>query len=173
MDFVYDIEDLSRLSNVSKKTVYEFRKKNEDFFRENSTKVKTDSTKTKPKIMYNQMVLDLLLGQYGQGNNDTIITAAVGGTKTKLPSEPQKLKEAPPETKEDKSTISELETKIKALEAKIEALEEERREMVNQNGNLLLLLSQEKQEKMLLLPAPKKSFGERLKSIFHKDNGTN
>lgn len=174
MDFPYDIQDLSRLSKISKATVYNFIKKNQDYIKDNSTKIKTDSTKTKPKTMYSQGVLDLLLAQYGQGNNDTINNAVVGGTSTKLSSEPQKREETPPEAQEEgegyKSTISELETKIKALEAKIEALEEERREMVKQNGNLLLLLSQEKQEKALLLPAPKKTIGARLKELFSKGN---
>ena len=172
MLFPYDIEDLSRLANVSKKTVYEYKKKNKALFTENSTKVKAEG-KTKPKTMYSQAVLDLLLAQYGQGNDGTIVGASAGGNATELPSEPQKRDETPPEAAEDKSTITALQTKIEALEAQIEALEAERRELLKQNGNILLLLSQEKAEKALLLPAPKKSFGERIKALFHKDGSTN
>lgn len=171
MLFPYDIEDLSRLAKVSKKTIYEYKKKNEALFTENSTKVKAEG-KTKPKTMYSQAVLDLLLAQYGQGNDGTIVGASAGGNATELPSEPQKREETPPEAAEAaegyKSTINALQAKIEALEAQIEALGEERRELIKQNGNLLLLLSQEKQEKALLLPAPKKTIGERLKGIFSK-----
>lgn len=172
MDFPYDIQDLSKLSKVSKATVYNFIKKNQDFIKENSTKIKTDSTKTKPKTMYSQGVLDLLLAQYGQGNDDTIVSASDGGSLHQPSSLPQNIKKTPPEApeaiEECKTTINALQTKIEALEAQIEALGEERRELIKQNGNLLLLLSQEKQEKALLLPAPKKTIGERLKGLFSK-----
>lgn len=172
MEYPYQVDDLARLSNISKTTIYTFLGKNKDFAQKNSTKIKTAKTKTKPKTMYSQEVLDLLLAQYGQGNDNTIVSASAGGTPIKPSSESQKHEETPPETKEDiegyKSTINALQTKIEALEAQIEVLGEERRELVKQNGNLLLLLSQEKQEKALLLPAPKKTIGERLKGIFSK-----
>lgn len=189
MDYPYKLEDLSRLVKISNQTVYRIIKKNQDFFKDNSKKVKG---KTKPITLYNQAVLDFLLAQYGEKRDniitpevaggsfidgertdDIILNDAPGGTSTELPSEPQKHEETPPEAAEDKSTITALQTKIEALEAQIEALEAERRELVKQNGNILLLLSQEKAEKALLLPAPKKSFGERIKALFHKDGSTN
>ena len=173
MEYPYKIQDLSQLSKISNPTIYKIFKKNQDFIADNSKKVKG---KTKPMTLYSQAVLDLLLSQYGQGNDGTIVNGSAGGTTTELPSEPQKREETPPEAAEaaeDKSTITALQTKIEALEAQIEALEAERRELVKQNGNILLLLSQEKAEKALLLPAPKKSFGERIKALFHKDGSTN
>ncbi len=170
MEYPYKIQDLSRLSKISNPTIYKIFKKNQDFIADNSKKVKG---KTKPMTLYSQAVLDLLLAQYGQGNDGTIVNASAGGNATELPSEPQKHEETPPEAAEDKSTITALQTKIEALEAQIEALEAERRELLKQNGNILLLLSQEKAEKALLLPAPKKSFGERIKALFHKDGSTN
>lgn len=173
MEYPYKLQDLSRLAKISNQTIYRIIKKNQDFFQDNSTKVKG---KTKPITLYSQAVLDLLLAQYGQGNDETIVNASDGGTTTKLSSEPQKHEETPPEAAEaateDKSTIAALQTKIEALEAQIEALEAERRELVKQNGNILLLLSQEKAEKALLLPPPKKPLKERIKSIFHKVDST-
>lgn len=169
MEYPYKIQDLSRLSKISNQTIYKIFKKNQDFIADNSKKVKG---KTKPMTLYSQAVLDLLLSQYGQGNDGTIVGASAGGNATELPSEPQKREETPPEAAEAaegyQSTINTLQAKIEALEAQIEALGEERRELIKQNGNLLLLLSQEKQEKALLLPAPKKTIGERIKGIFSK-----
>ena len=156
MDYPYKLEDLSRLVKISNQTVYRIIKKNQDFFKDNSKKVKG---KTKPITLYNQAALDFLLAQYGEKRDniitpevaggsfidgertdDIILTAVVGGTSTELPSEPQKHEETPPEAA---ATITALQTKIEALEAQIEALEAERRELVKQNGNILLLLSQE------------------------------
>ena len=169
MEYPYKIQDLSQLSKISNQTIYKIFKKNQDFIADNSKKVKG---KTKPITLYSQAVLDLLLAQYGQGNDESMGNASAGGTTTKLSSEPQKRKETPPEAaeaiEEYKTTINALQTKIEALEAKIKALEEERRELVKQNGAILLVLAQEKQEKALLLPAPKKTIGERLKGIFSK-----
>lgn len=169
MEYPYKIQDLSRLSKISNQTIYKIFKKNQDFIADNSKKVKG---KTKPMTLYSQAVLDLLLAQYGQGNDGTIVGASAGGNATELPSEPQKREETPPEAAEAaegyKSTINALKSKIEALEAQIEALGEERRELIKQNGNLLLLLSQEKQEKALLLYPPKKTIGARLKGLFSK-----
>ena len=189
MDYPYGIEDLMEKSGIGKSAIYAFIKKNRDFFKENSASIKDNSTTTKPKIKYNQVALDFLLAHYGSKGADesseTPLLEDASQEFAKAPSEqteatnPQELSEKATKNdsneKLDQTSIEALKAQISALEAKIEALEKElaskegeRKELLNQNGALLLLLSQEKQEKALLLPAPKKSIGERIKGLFSK-----
>ena len=167
MEYSYDIQDLSRLTNVSKATIYANIKKNQEFFKENSRREKSENTKTKPKVKFNQVALDFLLSQYGKKESAESMEGPSNLSENASKNDSEK--------EADQILIKTLQAKIEALEAKIEALEKElaskegeRKELLNQNGALLLLLSQEKQEKALLLPAPKKSIGERIKGIFHK-----
>lgn len=173
MDYPYGIEDLMEKSGIGKSAIYAFIKKNRDFFKDNSASIKDNSTTTKPKIKYNQVALDFLLSQYGKKESaESILSSDRQEVPSNLSENASKNDSA---QEADQIHLEALQTKINALEAKIEALEkelsakeEERKQLLNQNGALLLLLSQEKQEKALLLPAPKKSIGERIKGIFHK-----
>ena len=65
--------------------------------------------------------------------------------------------------------ISALNQKIDALQKALDDKEQERKALFVQNGQLLFLLSQEKQEKQALLPSPKKPILERIKRILKKD----
>ena len=172
MEFSYDIQDLSRLTNVSKATIYANIKKNQEFFKENSRREKSENTKTKPKVKFNQVALDFLLSQYGKKESaESIFSPRLEG--------PSNLSENAlkndSEKEADQILIKTLQAKIEALEAKIEALEKElaskegeRKELLNQNGALILTIQQQQQERMILLPAPKKSIGERIKGLFSK-----
>lgn len=184
MGYPYTVNDLLSIFKISKTTFYSQVKKNQDFFAANSIKVRDEGKKSKSYFKYNQSVFDFFASQYGKGKNETE-SEALGNTapqedastpilekngqedalSAKAPETPT---EAPEGESQYKDTINALQAKIDALEAKLEAAEAERRELVAQNGNLLLLLSQEKQEKQLLLPAPKKTIGERIKSLFRK-----
>lgn len=64
--------------------------------------------------------------------------------------------------------ISELQEKCAKYETEIARLNSENQELIRQNSNILLLLSQEKQEKQALLPAPKISIAKRIRSLFNK-----
>ena len=78
----------------------------------------------------------------------------------------------PPIVRANEATENELNNlKIKYDELKtaFEKVESERQELLKQNGNLLLLLSQEKAEKQMLLPAPRKSIREKIRSLFKKE----
>lgn len=181
MDYPYTVNDIITKFHISKTTFYAQVKKNTDFFTANSTKIKAVGEKNKPFTRYNQAVYDFFASQYG-------IEEAVSAVPlADLEAEPREddrdrerdaveATETPPEsffspaddvkpTQEDKNA---LQAKIEALEAKLAEAEAERKELISQNSHLLLLLSQEKQEKQLLLPAPKKSIGERLKGLFRK-----
>lgn len=72
------------------------------------------------------------------------------------------------ELEKAKAELEDIKGKYAELQAEFEKVEAERKELLEQNGNLLLLLSQEKAEKQKLLPPPHKSIGERIRSIFHR-----
>ena len=65
--------------------------------------------------------------------------------------------------------LNNLKIKYDELKEAYEKVESERQELLKQNGNLLLLLSQEKAEKQMLLPAPRKSIREKIRSLFKKE----
>lgn len=173
MEFPYTVNDLLSTFRISKTTFYNQVKKNPSFFNENSVRVREQDKKNKPSVKYNQSVFDFLASQYGNGET-------VGTFETKAPLEAYTTSDAlPPEMPqataegEGKEThyqeqINALQSQIEALKTQLEQAEGERAELIKQNGNLLLLLNQEKAEKQLLLPEPKKSFSSRLKSLFRK-----
>ena len=161
MDFPYTIEDLSSRCKVSKQSIYSLIKKNQEF-------VKNNSSKRGKKIKYNQEVLNLFLDYYGVKEAEEPSADA-----------PEKAPEAentPQKAEEPSATVSQdepAEEKIKALESQIEALKQElaaareqNSELIRQNGQVLLLLQEEKQEKMKLLPAPKQSLVKKIGNFF-------
>lgn len=181
MEYPYDIQDLSNGCGISKASVYAFIKKNRDFFEDNSIRVRENSTSTKPKVKYNQVAMDFLLSHYGKKNS--IDAQAREGLSPNFPMEEREglsnLRENAPKNasgkEPDQLSIEALQAQISALEAKIEALEkalaekeEERKQLLNQNGALILTIQQQQTERMMLLPAPKKSIGERIKGFFSK-----
>lgn len=151
MEFSFTIQDLCAQLSKSKQSIYQT-------FNRNSQFVKNNSIRVNRKIYYNQAVLDYLTDYYTHG-------APIEAENKPIESP---LREDGGEAAQER--IAALEAKIAALEAELKAKEEERLEMVKQNGALLLLLTQEKQEKQLLLPAPKKSIGARLRAVFGKQN---
>lgn len=150
MDYPYTINDIKTATQVSLQSLYTLIKKNSELIKENSIRKQR-------KIYYNQTAMDFFISYYSE----------------QAPKTPQKAEE-PSENKSSASfRIEALEAERDALQAEIgtlkkqlEAKETERLELLRQNGALLLMLQQEKQEKMLFLPAPKKSFSEKVKSIF-------
>lgn len=184
MDYPYTVNDIITKFHISKTTFYAKVKKNPDFFTANSIKLKAEGEKNKPFTRYNQAVYDFFASQYGiQEEAVSAVPDAVlkterqeddryhGRDTVEAPETPLQSFFSPADdvkpTQEDKNA---LQAKIEALEAKLAEAEAERKELISQNSHLLLLLSQEKQEKQLLLPAPKKSIRERIKGLFHKQD---
>ena len=164
MDYPFTIKDISTRVKKSEQSLYSLIKKNQEFIKQNSHKQGRF-------IKYNQAVLDWFIDYYGAAQDepeqadiqDTPETAQEG------------RQDASSKPVEDLS-YQLLQAKIEALEAENAALrerlaasEKERRELINQNGMIIMALTQEKQEKMLLLPPPRKTFAEKVKSIFSKD----
>lgn len=147
----YTINQIQETVNVSLQSLYALIKKNKPFIAENSIRKQR-------KVYYNQAAMDFFVSYY-------------------CPEKPLETLKIPPKSADSNSSANSTkeaaEAKIEALEAEIEALkkqledkEAERLELFKQNGALILTISQLQQEKMLLLPAPKVSFSDKVKSIF-------
>lgn len=99
------------------------------------------------------------------------VSNGVGGSILK--NEEQIITEPTPppsmELEKAKADLESIQRKYEELEAKLKEVEAERKQLLEQNGNLLLLLSQEKAEKQRLLPAPRKTIREKIRSLFKKE----
>ena len=171
MDFKYSLNDIATKCGVSIQSLYKLMNKNKPYFNNNSTRIKR-------KVYYNQTVMDYFVSYYlpeetiqeGSTPLNEILTEAREAKET--PSLNEILTEA---RESNKSPLDALKAENDALRAEIDALrkqlddkEAERLEMFRQNSALLLMLQQEKQEKMLLLPQPRKSLGDKVKALFKK-----
>ena len=157
MENRYTINQLSTICKVSSQSIYKLLAKNQPT-------VKQFSTKQGRKILYGQEILDLLLDHYGLRQDDTHEEdTAVNASKT-----PQETPQAEMDNIPAQIKIEALEARIEALEKQLADTEAEKKELLRQNGQVLLLLSQEREERIKLLPAPKKTIGERIKGLFSK-----
>lgn len=77
---------------------------------------------------------------------------------------------APPIIDELQARIKELEAQLESKDATINELIQQAAESQKQTSQLLLLLQEEKQEKMKLLPAPSRGIFTKIKDIFKKSN---
>lgn len=162
-NYQYTIEDISNICQKTKQSIYNLIKQNQGF-------IKNNSKRYGKRIRYNQEALNFFLDHYGMQtpgitqdtlldplndhNNGTTSTTSGEGKGNPLPAEQAK--------------IEALQAEIDRLNQLLEDKEAERKELLNQNGALILTLQQEKQEKMLLLPAPRKGIGETIKGWFKK-----
>lgn len=174
MEYKYTINDISETVKISKPSLYALIKKNSAFIKDNSVR-------RQRKIYYNQAAMDFFLAYYQpdrKTDSEEIPVSDIEKNTAEERAEEQAEKapiEAPQTEQPPEDQLNALERKIAALEAEIETLrkqlektEAEKNEILRQNGEVLLLLQMEKQEKQLYLPAPKKTLADRVKSLFHK-----
>lgn len=183
MENRYTITQISSACKVSKQSLYKFINKNKTFIDENSTRIHRI-------VYYNQSAMDFFLAYYqpdekpesekipiSDTDTDTDKKEPVFSMNTERAEErPQNSPVEAPQTEQPpEGQLNALQRKIDALEAEIGALrkqldasETEKKELLRQNGEVLLLLQMEKQEKQLFLPAPRKTLVDRVKSLFHK-----
>ena len=165
MEYKYTINDISATVKISKPSLYALIKKNQEL-------ISNNSVRRQRKIYYNQTAMDFFVSYYSPDTEkkipDEIIDTDARGGIAKNPLENPSYRE-----EEQQARIDALQVEIKALHEEIDALkaqlaakENERLELLRQNGALILTIQQQQQEKMLLLPAPKRSLGERVKSFF-------
>ena len=168
MTYQYTVEDLARYCQVSKQSIYNLISKNKDFVNDNSRKQGR-------KIKYNQAVLKLFLEYYGKetaaaDEAEPQKQQPVEATETPLEAAAAFADEIPAQdnTAAAAEKIAALEAEVEALKQQLAEKEAERKELLQQNGALILTIQQQQQEKMLLLPAPKKTIGEKIKNLFGK-----
>ena len=183
MEYKYLITDIQEKAKVSITSLIAFKKKHQEFFNNNSTRIQR-------KLYYNQAAMDFFLSYYQpdlKAENEKIPVSDIDtDTDKKEPDfsvntqRAEERRENPPleapQTDEPpEGQLNALQRKIDALEAELASLhkqldasEEEKKELLRQNGEVLLILQMEKAEKKLFLPAPKKTLMERMKSLFHK-----
>lgn len=167
----YTVYDLITTFKISKETFYKVKGKNKQLFMDNSIKVKEEGKSGKPIFKYNQTIFDFFASQYGQQGSVSVLEDASSTnaqTQTRPIERPQEAEEGESIDKSAQAKIEALQAEIKALKAQLEKAEKEKAEKENQLGIALLCLQQEKAEKQLLLPAPKKGIGARIKSLFGK-----
>ena len=153
MEYQYTIEDLASKAGVSKQSIYNLLSKDKEFINNNSRKQQR-------KIKYSQAVLDMILEYYGKSSQAAEQPQETAeAARATDPTEPEKPGE---EIEALRAQIEALKQEIAEKDELLAKKEQERQELLKQNGLTLLLLQQEKQEKQLLLPAPKKSLWKRL-----------
>lgn len=148
-DYPYTIEDIARYCKVTKQSIYNLIRANKDFIDQNSRKYQR-------RIVYNKEALQYFT-QYYQVEGPT------------LDSTDNAIKQEEGNTDTLQAEIKALKAELDTLRQQLEDKESERKELLKQNGALILTLQQEKQEKQLYLPAPKKTITERIKGLFAKD----
>ena len=170
MEYKYTINDISETVKISKPSLYALIKKNSAFIKDNSIRKQR-------KIYYNQAVMDFFIAYYLP--EQTPEEGKIPPSSFDIQTAEEQAEKSPLESsykeEEQQARIDALQAEIGALHAEIDTLrkqldakEEERKELLTQNGALILTISQLQQEKLLLLPAPKRSIGERVKGLFHK-----
>lgn len=170
MENRYTIDQISSICKVSKQSLYKFINKNKTFISENSTRIHRI-------VYYNQSAMDFFLAYYqpeataqsGENPPPQVNSTSAEG-QTEKPSAEATQAEEQYENQQNplQRKIDALEAEIEALRKRLDASEAEKKELLRQNGEVLLLLQMEKQEKQLLLPAPKKTLADRVKNLFHK-----
>lgn len=117
--------------------------------------------------VYDDEVLERLKIKVGVSNGE-----AGGEIKKEDEENPNITRPLPPKADEElesvKAELEDVKTKYADAQQTIVKLETELKEMRENNGNLLWLLTQEKLEKQKLLPPPRKTIGERIRGLFHK-----
>ena len=168
MTYQYTIDEIATKCNVSITSINNLKKKHAEFINQNSIR-------RQRKIYYNQDAMDFFLSYYlpdqteekGKNPPSPLNMDTAEGQPEKSPLETSST-DRPHESQNDAlhAQIDALKAEIDALKKELDAKEAERKELIRQNGALILTLQQEKQEKQLFLPAPKKSFSDKVKSIF-------
>lgn len=169
MNYQYSIEDLATCCKVSKQSIYNLINKNKEFVKENSKKQGR-------KVKYNQAILDLFLDYYGKLSEEPETAEhqdpppqepeEIQEDAPEAPGRPEEQEEASPSVEALKAEIEALEAEVKDLQAKYDKCEAERQMLLQQNAVMVMVLKQEKDEKQMLLPAPKRSFTQRILGLF-------
>lgn len=161
----YTLKEITKIVDRSQQTIYALIRTDRDYFDFHR------QTSTKGGYKYDEEAVERIKNHFGVSN--VVGEGDFEGENDEIPNDsgplPQENDNLSQEIASLSAELEEMKGKYAALQADFDKVEAEKAELLRQNGNLLLLLSQEKAEKQALLPTPRKSIGERLKSLFHKD----
>ena len=163
MSYQYSIDDLAAKCNVTKQSIYKLFAKDKDF-------IAANSTRRGRKVRYNQAVVNYVSEYYDVPALEVKDESTPAAAEETSDAEVSRNDTASDQLINDLETrIQELEKQIAELEAQLQKIDAERVELLRQNGALILSLQTEQQTTRALLPAPRRSIGERLKGLFRKD----
>ena len=161
---LYTIKEITKIVDRTEPSIYALIRTDKDFF--NSHREKT----TKGSYKYDEEALERLKNHFGVSN--VVGEGDFEGENGEIPKDTAPLHDENGDLSQKIASLSaeleEMKGKYAALQADFDKVEAERADLLRQNGNLLLLLSQEKAEKQALLPPPRKTIGERIRGLFHK-----
>ena len=170
MEYKYLITDIQEKTKVSITSLNAFKNKHKDFFNQNSIRKQR-------KLYYTQAAMDFFVSYYcpeeaaEDGENPVILAETNGhAPEAEIPASAASSTDKPHESQPEApdAEIAALKAEIAALREQLEKSEAERKELLRQNGALILTLQQSQQQALLLLPAPKKSIADKVKSFFGK-----
>lgn len=154
----YTMKQLCEIVDRTQSMLYNYIKADKEYFESHRRK---DSKKG---FLYDEEALMRIKEKIGVSNDVVWGNSNEENQNIPLDTPPSNL----PQEEETKTELEKLKEENAKLKEELEKVEAERKQLLEQNGNLLLLLSQEKAEKQKLLPPPRKTIGERIKSIFRR-----
>lgn len=163
----YTIKELAAAVSITPQSIYNLKKTSVDF-----QELMDSHTVLKGRYrFYDEEILDFLKSYYSQEQRGS--AAADTPLDDEEESAAAELERVKGELEAAKIECMRLQMEIDPLKKEIEGLRADKMNYEQQNAQLLLLLAQEKKEKMLFLPKPKKTLGERIKAIFKKEDNSN
>lgn len=173
----YSMKDLQTITGKPPQTINRLMRLNKELIAllpEHRTKL------TNGKVFYDDAILEWLKDYFSLENNPAVSNDVAPDEKNNTDEENPVITPPPPvnevlldelrrQIDELEEQISSKDTQILNLEKELSAKEAERLHLLTLTTQLTALLAAEKQEKQKLLPAPKPSFSERLRSIFGKN----
>ena len=153
----YDVQMLAKMAGVSKQSVYSLINRNQALVKHNSTKINR-------KVYYNQIVADYVLSYYGKVDAASIDETIL--EEDKAPSENQVHESAVEVIEALRSQIAMLEAEVNDLRAQLERESAHCSELIRQNSIAWVTINKEKEEKALMLPAPRKQVSVAVHDFF-------
>lgn len=145
--YKYNISNLSTFTGKSKQSLYKLIKQNDAFFA-------SHRQKEQQNVYFDEEAKAWFLKHYGIEEDASKTDAR------------EEKNQGSTSSKDYLQKIQELEEQVADLKERLRLAEEDHRELMKQHSLALLALQQEKQEKLMLLPAPKKTITERIKGLF-------
>lgn len=171
---LYSIKEITKIVDRTEQSIYAYIRTEQDFFNEHREK------HSKGGYRYDEEAIKRLKKRFGVEDGEGIgenFSKDANSPLLTAPSIDDELRQMSQEKERLSAELEEMKGKFKALQADFEKVEGERVELLRQNGlktdeinHLLLLLSQEKAEKQALLPPPRRTIGEKIKSLFRREN---